>query len=170
MDENYIQNGPVKAPGLVIKAGSSAVVKAGNAFALKAQGFLSVNIAANQDMALLSAATGPFGVATGNLADGYSRVYTFFGSVNKDTGAVAYSVEHGADFLTAARPAQVGTDFNFGNVTVDSANVVQQTSKKAIIGFLIVSTSGAAFIPGTTALDAGTVTARYFDHAVFIGK
>lgn len=32
---------------------------------------------------------------------------------------------------------------------------------EAVIGFLIVATSGATFIPGTTALDAGTVTATY---------
>ncbi len=30
-----------------------------------------------------------------------------------------------------------------------------------VIGFLLISTSGATFVPGTTALDAGTVTATY---------
>lgn len=32
---------------------------------------------------------------------------------------------------------------------------------EAVIGFLLISTSGATFVPGTTALDAGTVTATY---------
>ena len=35
------------------------------------------------------------------------------------------------------------------------------TDGEAVVGFIIVSTSGAIFVPGTTALDAGTATVTY---------
>jgi hypothetical protein len=50
-----------------------------------------------------------------------------------------------------------------GTASTSLAGIIWPTiaDGEAVIGFLVVATSGATFVPGTTALDAGTVTATY---------
>lgn len=50
-----------------------------------------------------------------------------------------------------------------GTAATTLAGIVWSTvlDGTAVIGFLLISTTGATFVPGTTALDAGTVTATY---------
>lgn len=50
-----------------------------------------------------------------------------------------------------------------GTQATTIAGIVWPTipSNVAVVGYLIVATAAATFVPGTTALDAGTVTATY---------
>jgi hypothetical protein len=168
MDKHYQTNCPLKAPGLVIKAGSSALAKAGSAFRVKQNGIISDLIAANTDMTALSSAEGVGGATTTNLADDMCRIYTFLASVNEDTGAVTLSAVHGDDF-SVSRPPKM-SDINFGNAEVDSDNNVVQGGKLAVIGFLLViNETNADFVPGTTALDVANLTTQYIDNYGFVG-
>jgi hypothetical protein len=162
MTFNYVENVALKAPGLAIQAGSSAIVKAVNVFMVKAQKIISLATSANTDMPGLASALGVSGAPTSNLADGYSRVYTFLASVSA-TGVLAFTVVHGADFVNTRAPKT--SDFNFGNAIVDATtNDISQDDAKALVGFIIVkNASGAVFVPGTTALDASNVTVTYLD-------
>lgn len=167
MDKNYIENVPMKAPGLTIKAGGSTIVKAANAFIFKAMGIMG-GYGANTDMAGLEDALGVDGAATGDLIDGYTRIYTFLASVTV-LGVTELSVVHGDDFLTSSRAPKT-SDINLGNAVTDpETNETTQDSKKAIIGFLLVQADGADFVPGTTALDSGDVDVSYIDNYGFVG-
>lgn len=78
-----------------------------------------------------------------NLADGYTRKYLLLVD-----GAGAASVLASDDRLTAAAAQCVFPAIPAG---------------KVCLGVLQVDTSGAAFVPGTTLLSAGTVTDTYTD-------
>lgn len=77
----------------------------------------------------------------GNLADGYKRTYLL---LLDSAGAASVSASN--DVLAA------------GTVTLPAF-----PASKAVVGSVTVATSGAAFVPGTTLLDAATVTDTYFD-------
>jgi hypothetical protein len=76
-----------------------------------------------------------------NLADGYKRTYLLLLDA-----AGAASVLASDDVLAA------------GTVTLPA-----WPASKAVVGSVTVATAGAAFVPGTTLLDAVTVTDTYFD-------
>ncbi len=76
-----------------------------------------------------------------NLADGYKRVYLLL--------------------LDAAGAASVAAS---NDVLVAGTNTLPAfPASKAVVGSVLVATAGAAFVPGTTLLSAGTVTDTYFD-------
>jgi hypothetical protein len=76
-----------------------------------------------------------------NLADGYKRTYLLL--LDAD-GAATVSASN--DVLAA------------GTNTLPAF-----PADKAVVGSVTVATAGAAFVPGTTLLDAVTVTDTYFD-------
>lgn len=164
MDKNYIENCCLKAPGLAIKAGASPTVKYANTFAVKANGVVSVDTA-TADCPALSASKGINNVASSNLADDYQRVYTLLAAINTTTGVITCTWVHGADFAVGRAPKT--SDINFGNPENDD-------ELKAVVGFLVVKNqTGAAFVPGTTALDDATednITCQYIDNYGFVGK
>jgi hypothetical protein len=90
-------------------------------------------------------AAGDLSALVGTIADAKSAGWAFYidsaGTVTTSakTADVATVALAAADLLALARPAN-----------------------KAVIGYLIVSTSGATFVGGTTDLDAGTATDVYF--------
>lgn len=92
------------------------------------------------------AATDDFWTLSGTtIADGYKNKYLLLVS-----GAGAASVQEGVQALTAA--AVEFTDAQLANIV-----------GKTVVGVLTVATAGATFVPGTTALSAGTVTDTYED-------
>lgn len=162
MDKAYIENCVLSSPGFVIKAGGSAIVKAGSAFVFKQNGYISTPISANQDMAGLATSKGIGNTASTNLADGYGRIYTFLASIDPETGTITYSVVHGEDFLNT-RLAKT-SDRNYGNPE-------NQDFKKVVLGFAhVLNESGAEFVPGTTALDATDITVRYGNAFGYVGQ
>jgi len=157
-NRNYTENGCLKAPGLAIGSGGKETFKYGNTFAVKANGVISDDTT-TADAPALSTAKGVNNATTANLSIGYSRVYTLLAAVNTSTGALTFTLVHGADFAT--RPASM-TDINFGNGENDD-------EKKAIVGFVVINNATNVFIPGTTALDATGVTVQYIDNYGFVG-
>ena len=165
MITRYAENVCMAAPGLAIKATTSAIVKYANTFSFKANGRYSGSIT-TADCPSLALATEqqpyPSGTAAvaGNLADGYYRIYTLVGTlaVTGTSGVTAtFSWIASSDVLSS------GDLYNIGNVAFpDKAN-------QAAIGFVIVkNASGADFIPNSTKLDASNITTTYIDHYGFI--
>lgn len=160
MPRNYIENCALKAAGLAIKTGSSALVKYANTFAVKANGIISVDTT-TADAPALSTSKGVNNAASSNLADDYQRVYTLLAAVNATTGVITCTWVHGDDFAVGRAPKT--SDINFGNPENDD-------EKKAIVGFVIIKNETAAdFVPGTTALDTGSLTVQYIDAYGFAG-
>jgi hypothetical protein len=96
------------------------------------------------------AATDPFWTLTGPvLADGMTRKYLLL----IDAGGAA-SVLASNDAKTIA-----GCVFN-PDVIYKKGGALEN---KAIVGYVVVSTVGAVYTPGTTSLAAATVTDTYFD-------
>lgn len=159
MHKEYIENGVLNAPGLTIKAADGVLVKAANAFAVKANSYISSATSANTDMPSLATALNAAGANPGNLATGYSRIYSFFAAINTTTGALTFTIRAGADFAN-----RVGrtTDRNYGNAGDES---------KALVGFVtVINATGSAFVPNTTALDISNLTVRYNDAFGYVGK
>lgn len=88
-----------------------------------------------------SGASGDFPALSGTVADGYYNVFCFY--IDQ---AGTLSVLMG----TAA-------------LTLDGVVFPTTPSGKAMCAFITVYTTGAAFVGNTTALDAGTVTVKYYD-------
>lgn len=122
-------NRNITAPGLVIKAGASAIVKAGSAFhALLSDGKSGRLIAkaANTDMAALS----------GTVTNAKHNVYAFF--IDK------------AGTLTSAMGVEAAT---LAAVTFPPVPVGE-----ACLGYVYINPTGTGnFVGGTTALDDATV-------------
>jgi len=160
MNKNYVENVCLKAPGLAIKAGGSAVVKYANTFAVKANSSISVDTT-TADCPGLATSKGINNVATSNIADDYQRVYTLLAAVNVTTGVITCTWVHGADFAIG-RAAKM-SDINFGNPENDD-------ELKAVVGFVVIKNETAAvFIPGTTVLDIALSTVQYIDNYGFVG-
>lgn len=120
--------------GLVIKAGSSAVVKAGVAFAAVVGGTI-VRKAANTDMAAL----------VGTLATANSAAWAFYineaGTLSASAKTANAASHAAAIALLPATPLDV-----------------------ALIGFIVVdNATGSNFVGGTTALDTASLTVTYYD-------
>jgi hypothetical protein len=159
-------NGCISAPGLAIATGSSALAKYGNTFSFKANTRWSGSIStANAPSLALATYQAPYpsgtaGVA-GVLATGYYRIYTLVGTIpvtGSSTFTLAYS------WLASA-------DVKITNDAIDLGIIAwPDATNQAAIGFVIVqNASGSNFTPGTTALDAGSITTTYIDNYAFIG-
>ncbi len=119
--------------GLVIKAGSSAIVKAGTAFAAMFNGVPVVK-AANTDMAAL----------VGTLATAKTAIWAFY-------------IDAAGTLTASAKTADAA------DVASALALFPATPATKALIGFItVVNASGAPFVGGTTALDAASVTTTYY--------
>lgn len=162
MQENYIENCMLKAPGLAIKTGGSAIAMITNACALKYRGKLSTSIDASTDMPGLETAKNANGVVVGNLETAHSRIYTFLAVIGEPTGAAVAPVTFtvvASDDLDSPTTVPVMTDkINMGNGEV-------------VVGHLLVmNLTGSDFIPGTTALDASGIYSAYIDQFGFVGR
>ncbi len=120
--------------GLVIKAGSSAIVKAGSAFAAVVNGTI-VRKAANTDMAALA----------GTLANANSAAWAFY-------------VDAAGTLTTSAKTANAATH------AAAIALLPTTPLDRALIGFIVVdNATGSNFVGGTTPLDTGSLTVTYYD-------
>ena len=155
MDLNYIKNCALSAPGLVIKADSSALAKFGNTIRVKANGIIS-GPKTTADLPSFATSKGIGGVASTVIEAGNSRFYTVLADVSS-AGVITLSLVHGEDFTGVDKTKYINLG-NFGD------------SKKAIIGYIRIKNGAATdFTPGTTALDAANVATIYIDQVGFIG-
>jgi hypothetical protein len=118
---------------LAIKAGSSAIVKTSTLLVAKVDG-TAVSKAANTDMSAIA----------GTIADGSAAAWDFY---IDDAGTITTSAKT-ADAASAADALALLPAVPAGQVR---------------IGSVAVATAGATFVGGTTALDAGTATATYYN-------
>ena len=120
--------------GLVIKAGGSAIVKAGSAFVANIAGVL-VRKAANTDMSALA----------GTLATAKRAVWAFYinaaGTISTSAKSADAATHDAALLLLPAVPDGL-----------------------AMIGFIVVdNATGSNFVGGTTALDTASLTVTYYN-------
>ena len=121
-------------PGLAIKAGGSALVKAATASVALVAG-VPVYIPANTDMSALA----------GTLATANSAAWAFY-------------VDAAGVITTSTKTADVATH------ALAVAAVPAPPTDKAMIGFIVVANAtGSNFVGGTTALDTGSLTVTYYD-------
>jgi len=182
MSVTFMQNNCLAAPGLAIKAGTSAVVKTSTTVKVKSLG-RQVSVTAGDAPSLaLASLPGPTanGTAGGTptivnnyltiggvsaslvstLATNYTQCYTLCADVAQTaTGTVSLYWIAGQPFLTSDHlPSE--SDF---------APVPLQTSVK--LGYVVIkNASGSAFTQGTTALDASGITTTYIDNYGQEGK
>jgi len=142
----------LNAAGFEIAGGSgSALISNANAFAVRSHGIFSAPVSANATLPVLGGGNLAFDNGTVPQTTLSCRCYTIYGTVSATTGAVTFSVLNGVDF-TKYTPMVEGPEINLGDST------------GAILGFLYVKNeSSAAFVPGTTHLDATGITARFSD-------
>ncbi len=156
MLNNYNVNGCLCAPGLAIGSGGKTTFSYGNTFRVISSGYISDDVT-TADAPALTAAVLSDGTTPGDLAIDKVRVYTLLASVNKTTGAVTFSLACSADYDEGHVWKQ--DEINWGNS-------VNNDGHKAVVGFIEITNTTNAFVPGTTALDATGVTVRYFDNIV----
>jgi len=123
----------LSSAGLAIKAGSSAIVKQGSAYAVVVNGVL-VAIAANTDTAALTGA---------NVATATSNIYLL--AIDATGTTTWYPGVAGATVGAIALPT---IPFNVAVVG----------------GILVQNATGSNFVPGTTALDTGSLTVTYLNN------
>lgn len=120
--------------GLAIKAGGSAIVKAGTAFAALVDGVM-VTKAANTDMAALA----------GTLATAKSAAWAFY-------------IDAAGTLTASAKTADAA------DAAAAIALLPAPPAGKAMIGFITVANAtGADFVGGTTALDTASLTVTYYN-------
>lgn len=163
MDELvHTLNNCLSNPGLAISAGASALVKYSNTFQVKANGRISAAVttanAPSLALATLVPAVLPNGAATvvGSLATGFSRIYSLIATLpitGSSTATPTFSWIASADYATTADLAYTAAipDPNQSNQTVVGAVIVNNAT-------------GSAFVPGTTALDTGSLTVTYINN------
>ena len=131
---NQLMFGIITSATLVIKAGSSAVVKSSTAIVALVNG-LTVSLTANTDMSAL----------VGSLATAKSAAWAFY---IDSAGTITTSTKT-ADSATAAAAAGL---------------LPAVPSGKLQIGYVVISNAtGSAFTGGTTALDTASLTVAYFN-------
>jgi hypothetical protein len=118
--------------GLTIAGGSKLKPTAANGFIYTAGGVTGYK------------AAGDMSVLAGTIADGKSAGWAFF-------------IDDAGTITTSAKTA----DADDADAAFVLINAVAVPDGNALIGFLVVSTSGATFVGNTTALDAGTATDLY---------
>jgi len=123
----------ITSAGLAIAGGAKLTAQAVNAFFYIAGG--TVGYKAAGDMSAL----------VGTIADGSTAGWAFY-------------IDSAGTITTSAKTT------DRASVALAAADLVAiaRPTGKAVIGYLIVSTAGAAFVGGTTALDAATATDVYF--------
>jgi len=89
-------------------------------------------------------ALGDMSALVGTIADGKSAGWSFY-------------IDSAGTITTSAKTA----DADNAAAAYALVNAIAQPAGKALIGHLVVSTTGATFIGGTTDLDAGTATDIY---------
>jgi hypothetical protein len=161
MDNNYVKNCMMTAPGLAIKTGSSALVKHSNTLMCKANGIIGTPLA-TADCPALSTSLGRNGAAITNIPTLKARYFTLLATVNQTTSAIVLSWVHGDDF---SEITDIGRTkyINDRNLT-DMKNVV-------VVGYVcIINGTAADFIPGTTLLDVALSAVVYQDAFGFSGR
>jgi hypothetical protein len=129
-----VNSSTLSSPGLVIKAGSSTLAKAGSAFAAIAAGVV-VTKTANTDMAAL----------VGTLATAKSAAWAFY-------------IDSAGTLTSSAKTA------DSANAAAALALLPAPPAGKAMVGFITIdNTSGSNFVGGTTALDAAGIATTYFN-------
>lgn len=123
----------MSSAGLAIKAGASAIVKQGSAYAVVVNGVL-VAVAANTDTSALT------GV---NVATATSNLYLL--AIDATGTTTWYPGVAGATVGAIALPM---IPFNVAVVG----------------GILVQNATGSNFVPGTTALDTGSLTVTYLNN------
>ena len=157
--QGLFANCVLQNPGLQIAGGSgSALVNNANSFSCRNvvgsyfgtpnNAVFSYPVSATATFPVLDGPHLAFDNGTVPQTTNSCRVYTFLASVNPATSLVTLSVIYGADF-PKHRPS-FATDSNLGD------------GSKVIVGFLYVKNeSNAAWVPGTTHLDASGITAVF---------
>ena len=171
-ENNYAINQCLAAPGLAIFHAGSATVKYGNTFSFKANGRISASITTAAAPALTTAtlvAPFPNGTAASpatTIAPQMGRTYSLIGTI-----AVSGSSSAVATFSWLASP-----DYSASGDLVNQGYTPQPShSYDCLIGTVSVLNlntvaNGTAFTPGTTALDATSITATYQDNYAVIGN
>jgi hypothetical protein len=118
--------------GLTIGSGGKTTAAAGNGFNFQAGGVVGYK------------AAGDMSALVGTIADGSSAGWAFY-------------IDSAGTITTSAKTADAAD----ADAAFALLNAVAVPTDLALIGQLVVSTSGATFIGGTTALDAGTATDLY---------
>ena len=158
---DYTNNQCLAAPGLAITGSSSTTVKYTNTWSFKANGRISATITtANAPSLSLATYQAPYPNGTaavaGNLATLYTRVYTLIATLpvnGTNTATPTFSWIASPDFLTSA------------DLVSDSNFAVPDQSNQCAVGYVTVkNATGSAFVPGTTALDTGSLTVTYLDN------
>ena len=160
MNRNYVENCMLKAPGLAISIGGSALVKYANTVMCKANGIIGAPVT-TADCPSLATSLGRNGAAITNIPTLKARYFTLLATVNQTTSAVTFSWVHGDDFSEISDIGRV-IYINDRNMT-DMKNV-------AIVGYVcIINGTAADFIPGTTVLDVALSSVVYVDAFGFTG-
>src|ERR1035437_3161234 len=163
MQDNFVGNVCLAAPGLAITVGTSATIKYANTFRFKANGRISPSITTAATPSLLTAVlNGPFvnGSTTAvptktTLATGYTRTYTLVGTLPINGTATVTPT-----YSWLVSPDTVNSDVP----TISGANT-QLNNNQTAIGYVnVINVSGSDFTPATTALDAANVTVTYVDN------
>lgn len=163
MEQFHVIN-TLLASAVINNAAAAVLPRTTVAVSAKANGEVFTVSAAN--LPALTTAVKADGSIAGTLADGFSRIYTFLATLNPVTGTVTKSIVSSEDFATRNMKM---SDINYGNVEIVNSFGVQ-LENTVVIGFLKIDTAAADFVPGTTALDAGTVTTRYINAFGFSGQ
>ena len=155
---DQVINCMMTAPGLA-KGSTNTTAKYSNTLYCKANGLIGTPIA-TADLPELTESVGMPGEAnedpTTALAAKYCRYYTVLAAVNPDTTAVTFSLVHGPDFSLLTDIGR--TEY------INSGNAADEDDKKAIVGFFcVLNGSTSDFTPGTTHLDASSITTLYQD-------
>jgi hypothetical protein len=164
MDDTKIVNCMMTAPGLAIGGGSKYTAKHANTIYCKANGIIGTP-KTTADVSALTTSVGKKGttneLGTTVLATLMARYYTVLATVNPTTSAVTLSLVHGEDFSEV-------TDIGRTKY-INRGNDGDET--KAIVGyFCVINGSGSNFTPGSTALDASSITTMYQDQFGFDGR
>jgi hypothetical protein len=160
-DNNYNINELLSSAGLAIHGAASALVKYANSFQFKANGRISgVITTADAPSLALATLTAPYvnGVAqvAGALASGFQRTYTLVATLpitGTGTNTPTFSwLASGDTSNTTDQPNTAGF-------------ITPNQSNQCVVGYVVVqNATGAAFVPGTTALDTGSLTLTYINN------
>ena len=131
------KNMALSSCGLAIAGGAKLTAQTATPFTYLANGVLGAK------------PTGDCSALVGSIADGKTAGWAFY-------------IDSAGTITTSAKTADAtGVDAAGIAAAWVLVNAITVPTGKAIIGQLLVSTAGAAFIGGTTALDAGSVGAIY---------
>ena len=131
------KNMTLSSCGLAIAGGAKLTAQCASAFAYLANGSLKVKAVA--DCSAL----------VGTVADGKTAGWAFY-------------IDSAGTITTSAKTADAaGNDAAGVAATYVLLSAIAVPAGKTLIGWLAVGTTGATFVGGTTALDAGTATDTY---------